>query len=208
MTYDELIILYPMVDLFLELFKGLAPTIVAVLAIVVNNVLSRKREQETQRISKIRLVNSGKIAVLNNLMEKYMILSKLYWIGGSTALEYLGLVKEEEIKEKLIEVKNHLLHIQHAGLEIHDYYYAVVNQYDFSIPEIEQINDTNKLVGDVMDVSTQYSDVFKCEDFDKRIKLLDEASEKLKSATMYAKNQALHTMSDIATEIKKLTEEV
>ena len=45
MTYDELIILYPMVDLFLELFKGLAPTIVAILAIVVNNALSKKREQ-------------------------------------------------------------------------------------------------------------------------------------------------------------------
>ena len=57
-----------MVDLFLELFKGLAPTIVAILAIVVNIALSRKREQTSQRISRVRLVNSGKIAVLNNLL--------------------------------------------------------------------------------------------------------------------------------------------
>ncbi len=116
MTYDELIILYPLIDLFLELFKGLAPMIVAILAIV-------------------------------------------------------------------------------------------VNQYNLSISGLEQINDTNKLVGDVMDVCTQYSYIFKCENVDERIKLLDEASEKLKNSTKKAKNQALRAMSDIAKEIKRLTEE-
>lgn len=44
MSYEDLIILHPWVDLVLELFKGVMPTLVALLAIFLNNSFARERE--------------------------------------------------------------------------------------------------------------------------------------------------------------------
>ena len=44
MNYKDLILLYPWVDLVLELFKGIMPTLIALLAIFLNNSFARKRE--------------------------------------------------------------------------------------------------------------------------------------------------------------------
>lgn len=44
MSYEDLILLHPWVDLVLELFKGVMPTLVALLAIFLNNSFARKRE--------------------------------------------------------------------------------------------------------------------------------------------------------------------
>ncbi len=44
MSYEDLIFLHPWVDLVLELFKGVMPTLVALLAIFLNNLFARERE--------------------------------------------------------------------------------------------------------------------------------------------------------------------
>lgn len=44
MTYQELVDCYPWIDLVLELFKGIMPTMVALFAIFKNNSLSQKRD--------------------------------------------------------------------------------------------------------------------------------------------------------------------
>ncbi len=44
MSYEDLILLHPWIDLVLELFKGVMPTLVALLAIYLNNSFARKRE--------------------------------------------------------------------------------------------------------------------------------------------------------------------
>lgn len=44
MTYQELIRCYPWVDLILELFKGIMPTMVALFAIFMNNSFAKKRD--------------------------------------------------------------------------------------------------------------------------------------------------------------------
>ncbi len=44
MSYEDLILLHPWVDLVLELFKGVMPTLVALLAIYLNNSFARERE--------------------------------------------------------------------------------------------------------------------------------------------------------------------
>lgn len=44
MSYEDLILLHPWVDLVLELFKGVMPTLVALLAIFLNNSFARERE--------------------------------------------------------------------------------------------------------------------------------------------------------------------
>lgn len=44
MSYEDLILLNPWIDLVLELFKGVMPTLVALLAIYLNNSFARERE--------------------------------------------------------------------------------------------------------------------------------------------------------------------
>jgi len=44
MSYEDLILLHPWVDLVLELFKGVMPTLVALLAIFLNNSFAKERE--------------------------------------------------------------------------------------------------------------------------------------------------------------------
>ena len=44
MSYEDLILLNPWIDLVLELFKGIMPTLIALLAIFLNNSFARKRE--------------------------------------------------------------------------------------------------------------------------------------------------------------------
>lgn len=44
MTYRDLVECYPWIDLVLELFKGIMPTVVALFAIFMNNSLSKKRD--------------------------------------------------------------------------------------------------------------------------------------------------------------------
>ncbi len=44
MTYHDLVECYPWIDLVLELFKGIMPTVVALFAIFMNNSLSKKRD--------------------------------------------------------------------------------------------------------------------------------------------------------------------
>ena len=51
MTYSEFVKIYPALDLFLELFKGLGPTLIAILAIVLNHRNSVKRDKENRRNS-------------------------------------------------------------------------------------------------------------------------------------------------------------
>lgn len=51
MTYQELVKCYPWVDLFLELFKGIMPTVVALFAIFMNNSLSKKRDLMSRKMN-------------------------------------------------------------------------------------------------------------------------------------------------------------
>lgn len=44
MTYQDFVECYPWIDLALELFKGIMPTVVALFAIFMNNSLSKKRD--------------------------------------------------------------------------------------------------------------------------------------------------------------------
>ena len=53
MTYNEFIAQYPWADLALELFGNIAPVVVAILAIIVNNAKSSKRDKRNKKIDMI-----------------------------------------------------------------------------------------------------------------------------------------------------------
>lgn len=51
MSYEDLILLHPWIDLVLELFKGVMPTLVALLAIFLNNSFAKERELKYRKKS-------------------------------------------------------------------------------------------------------------------------------------------------------------
>lgn len=53
MTYNEFIIQYPAVDVIIKIFSSVAPTAVAVLAIIVNNIKSSKRDKRNKKLDMI-----------------------------------------------------------------------------------------------------------------------------------------------------------
>lgn len=50
MSYNEFIVLHPSIDLILGIVKGLGPTLVALLAIVLNHKNTVKRDKENRKI--------------------------------------------------------------------------------------------------------------------------------------------------------------
>lgn len=61
MTYIELIEQYPCIDLILKLFSEIAPVLVAILAIVINNWKSSTRDKRNKKIDMI--VNSENLLI-------------------------------------------------------------------------------------------------------------------------------------------------
>lgn len=53
MTYNEFIVQYPWVDLILKIFSDIAPVVVAILAIVINNKKSSTRDKRNKKIDMI-----------------------------------------------------------------------------------------------------------------------------------------------------------
>lgn len=53
MTYDEFIMQYPVADLILEIFSTIAPVVVAILAIIINNIKSSERDKRNKKIDMI-----------------------------------------------------------------------------------------------------------------------------------------------------------
>ena len=80
MSYQELIKMYPWVDLAMEIFKGVAPTIVAIVTVIVTQHYTKKRELQYKK-KEIRLEYLEKILnwmhqIKNNIFEVSKMLHK------------------------------------------------------------------------------------------------------------------------------------
>ena len=76
MTYSEFVKIYPALDLFLELFKGLGPTLIAILAIVLNHRNSVKRDKENRRNGDIVKVVTVSCSLLTSFSASYVALTR------------------------------------------------------------------------------------------------------------------------------------
>ena len=72
MTYSEFVKIYPALDLFLELFKGLGPTLIAILAIVLNHRNSVKRDKENRRNSLYYTVQKEKSPLYSTFCSQWL----------------------------------------------------------------------------------------------------------------------------------------
>lgn len=72
MTYKELVIQYPWIDLILELFSKIVPVAVAILAIIINNTQSSKRDKKNKKVDMIVSYENmlvGKISLLETSLD-------------------------------------------------------------------------------------------------------------------------------------------
>lgn len=156
MTYDELVVVCPYVDLFLELFKGLAPTIVAILAIAINNCAAEKRSKKAEKIAVEQRVQSAKLEILNMLMDKYIELSKLSWLC-STSLSRGLMSKEQELRES--NLRQYCMaenDIYFKSLEILDYYVSVVEKYNFKFACSTTVDDCKEYIDKLREIGDRF----------------------------------------------------
>ena len=122
MTYSEFVKIYPALDLFLELFKGLGPTLIAILAIVLNHRNSVKRDKENRR-------NSLYYTVQKEMLDKFLELSQLQWKCGANLIDLLSKQdagRGEDIQEIYSPV---LYNMQFKAQEIKDYYHSMFESF-------------------------------------------------------------------------------
>lgn len=204
MTYDELIALYPFVDLFLELFKGLAPTIVAVLAIIINNSIAVKRDKRANVLSKNKKINEGKIAVLNEMLHKHIELSQL----RSHILDSLELIKDTRNRDEILNIgdrlKSDIYLFKDKVLEISDYNYAMVSRYDLCFDINKTVDEAVKFMDEVISISIKSCELYSSESEEKRVteRNIECRIEEIRSIKFCTIN-----MIYLGMEIKKLYEE-
>lgn len=207
MTYEELIEIYPCIDLFLELFKGLAPTIVAVLAIIINNVAINSREKKSQAESRIKRINETRIIVLNQMLDRYMDLMHAFWVNGTNLILVLSSDDTSDNAEKMKCFENSLYQTQFKAQEILDYFKSTMELYEFSIGCDATLKDVNEFVNKLIDISEKYENLYKLKDLDKKNKLLDVATEEIKDAAIDVNAWTHVIIYNISKKIKELYEQ-
>lgn len=101
MSYQELIKMYPWVDLAMEIFKGVIPTLVAIVTVIVTQHSTKKRELQYKK-KEIRLEYLEKILswmhqIKNNIFEVSEMLDK-------TLAENNPEIRREECKNFIKEI--------------------------------------------------------------------------------------------------------
>lgn len=207
MTYKELVELYPCIDLFLELFKGLAPTIVAVLAIIINNLASTRRERKSNEMRKIKEINQAKISVLNEMLGKYIQISQLFWISGTHLILYLSYEEDDKRNKEVGEFEQSIYKFQFKAQEIYDYYSSMMKQYDFKIGCNSSIKDAYEYSDRLLSICEKNSYIYMITDEKEKNLLLDKVRDEIKDATIEAKKWTNVIMVEISKKIKELNEE-
>lgn len=207
MTYAELIAQYPCIDLCLELFKGLAPTIVAVLAIIINNSIASKRDKQNAVRNTTRKICEAKVTILNTMLDKYIELSQLFWVCGTHLILYLSYIGDKRSDKEFESFENTLYQFQFKAQEIYDYYSSMMKQYEFCIGCNATLTDTNAFAEDLSRIAEKYIDILENKTGNQKEVILDGARDEILEATTEVKAWTNVIMVDISKEIKRLYEE-
>lgn len=144
MTYQEFIIKYPYVDLFIEIVKGIMPWLVALLAIYVNNEGARKRDIKNRE-------NDYTFKIKNEMLERGIRLLFLYKKCGESVLQYVNCTNNNEINARKREFENCLFEFQYCSKTMFDYYNTLFIAFEDG--------DGNNF-SDVLEIANEHSNFF------------------------------------------------
>lgn len=152
MTYDQFIKLHPFFDLFFELFKGVIPTIVAIMAIYLNNKGAMKREKKSRKEDMI-------IKVKGAMLDKLIDVTNMYYNCGKIAIECI-IEAEERNKKKLNDELFDYLNILYAkSWEIVDYHNTMFVSLNIDINCKEINNDIYEFGNKLTDIVRKNEDI-------------------------------------------------
>ena len=207
MNYEQFIELYPAVDLALEIFKGLAPTIVAVLAIIINNSLAKARNQKDNQMLRKKKIADAQIVVLNTMLEKYIEFSQLLWMSGTKLILYLSEENEEKREKLEKEFQQSIYEFQFKSQDIFAYYKAMFEQYDFDINCGIALEDANKFALKLITICEMNNQAYKIKCATERNLKLDKAAAEIKEETIEICAWTNAVMQSVSKKIKAIYEE-
>lgn len=138
MSYDKFIELYPWFDLYLELFKGVVPTFVAILAIAVNNYKSNKRDKRNKRIDMIIKYEGG-------LIDKISLLESVLQEAYETFCDILNCKDNNELEQLCSKYDNYKSTLFKLNIELYNFTYCAEDILEATI-------DSKEISGDIKDL--------------------------------------------------------
>ncbi len=149
MTYKEFVNCYPWIDLALELFKGIVPTIVALLAIFLNNFFSRKREMMYRKKS-LQLDYFVKVLnwlheIKNNIMEVSLDLENA-----------LNKMNPDERKNRYNDFMKSISDMNSCIVSWNDTYNVVLNCYNCDIKFRQFMTVVNNCSKEFINIGNKY----------------------------------------------------
>ncbi len=152
MTYDHFIKLHPFFDLFFELFKGVMPTVVAILAIYLNNKGAVIRERKSRKEDMI-------IKIKGTMLDKLIDVTNMYYNCGKIAIECITEMEEYNKKKRNDELFDYLNILYAKSWEIVDYYNTMFVSLNIDINCKEIHNDIYEFGKKLTDVVRKNEDI-------------------------------------------------
>ncbi|MDU7725173.1 hypothetical protein [Clostridium perfringens] len=199
MSYEEFIKLHPWFDLGFELFKGIMPTLVALFAIWINNVMATKRDRKKYN-------KDIKINTLLNLQNNAIDVNNMIFDAGRAFLDYMQFLYDTSI-----EYENWKIYYQKltdaimSGRKL-----MILSEMEYEKTKIDAvlfdkcfqlISNFNK---DLEKITVKYSNAIKKYPPCKREEVLDSVQKDLIKASMKIEDEIRVYINILSVEIVEI----
>ncbi|MDK0563672.1 hypothetical protein P5E48_08160 [Clostridium perfringens] len=201
MTYDDLINLYPWFDLFWELFKGIVPTAVALLAIYINDRLAIKREKKKNE-------KDIKIKALKNLQIKAIEINDMMFCTSKSFLEYMLFLDDKEMKDE----KRKIFYQQITNTIMNAKYLMMLSDIEYDNTKIESIlfDECFLLIStfnrDIEKIINDYNEKAKRTSEKNKEVLLEQVQEELLIASAKIEKEIINYIKTLSFKIVEINE--
>lgn len=198
MTYDDFIKLYPAVDLFMEIFKGIGPTSVAILAIVLNHQNSIKRDKENRK-------NSLYYTIQREMLDKFIELSQLQWNCGANLINVLSVPEKDKREELFDKYTQSLYNMLYKAQEINDYAQTLFKNFKITPDCNNIVFHSRRFADELNSITEKYIQIWEIEHCEKIInQKLDVMRGEVLAITENVKEYTDNCMGKISENLHSL----
>lgn len=197
MNYADFIRLNPWFDLIFELFKGIAPTLVALIAIWINNIMADKREREKNE-------KAIKVESLVNLQNDAIEVNNMIFDTGRAFLDYMQFLNNEEVENWKIYYKKLTDTIMSARKLM------ILSEMEYEKTKIKNVlfDKCFKLISnfhkDLENIIKNYYGKAKCSSEYERNKVLDQVQVELIIESTKIENQIINYIKVLSKEVVEI----
>lgn len=154
--FAEILQEYPVLDITWELFKGIAPTLVALLAILINNSRAIKRD-------KINKQNDIKISLFKDLLQKYIDYQNLIEKSAQDILKNYQIINHSYAPDRAVNLRSNLMNIAEMNNALRARYDVLIGIIgrDVGINLVEQSNEVFRYTYLLQSIENRIKDLSK-----------------------------------------------